>query len=60
MYKLRGYSRGSFWYLKKNFLSKSNNLIALIFGMKQHRDKEIQVCANKVPGVINGPAPRGI
>jgi len=23
--------------------------------MKQPWDKEIQVCANKVPGVINGP-----
>jgi len=26
--------------------------------MKQPWDKEIQVCANKVPGVINGPIPR--
>jgi len=27
----------------------------LIFGIKQPWDKDIQVCANKVPGVINGP-----
>jgi len=33
---------------------------ALIFGMKQPRDKETQVCTNKVPRVINGPAPRGL
>jgi len=26
--------------------------------MKQPWDKEIQICANKVPGVINGPTLR--
>jgi len=41
------------------FLSQTTGLNALIFGMKQPWDKEIQGCANKVPGIINGPAPRG-
>jgi len=52
----RGYNRGNFGYLK-NFPLTNNSLNALIFGMKQPWDKEIQVCANKVPGVINGPTP---
>jgi len=26
--------------------------------MKPPWDKEIQLCANKIPGVINGPTPR--
>jgi len=42
----------------KIFLSQTNGLNALIFGMKQPWDKKIQVCANKVPGVINGHTPR--
>jgi len=33
---------------------------ALVFGMKHPWDKEIQLCTNNVPGVINGPTPRGI
>jgi len=41
----RGYNRGNFGYLK----TIPN---ALIFGMKQPWDKETQMCANKVPGVI--------
>jgi len=49
----RGYNRGNCGYL-----SQTNGLNALIFGMKQPWDKEIQVCANKVPRVINGPTPR--
>jgi len=39
-------------------ISQTNGPNALIFGMKQPCDKEIQVCANKVPGVINGPITR--
>jgi len=46
----RGYNRG-IWGIWKLFLSQA------IFGMKQPWDKDTQVCANKVPGVINGPAP---
>jgi len=42
----------------KIFLSQTNGTNALIFSMKQPWDKEIQVCSNKVPGVINGPIPR--
>jgi len=42
----------------KNIPSQTNGLNALIFGMKQPCDKEIQVCLNKAPGVINGPTPR--
>jgi len=41
----RGYNRGNIGYLK-NIPSPN----ALIFGMKQPWDKEIKVCANKVPG----------
>jgi len=32
---------------------------ALIFGMEHAWGKEIQVCSNEVPGVINGHALRG-
>jgi len=28
-------------------------------GMEHPCDKEIQVCENDVPGVINGPSPEG-
>jgi len=28
--------------------------------MEHPQDKEIQVCSNKVPEVIYGPAPRGL
>jgi len=40
------YNRGNFGYLKKIFLSQTNGLNALIFGMNHPWDKEIQVCAN--------------
>jgi len=33
-------------------------LNALIFGVEHPWDKKIQVFANRVPGVINGPCPR--
>jgi len=54
----KGYIIGNFGYMKTIPLT-NHCLDALIFGMKQPWDKEMQVCANKVPGVIS-PAPRGI
>jgi len=42
----------------KIFLSQINGPNALLFGMKQPWEKEIHVCSNKVPGVINGPTPK--
>jgi len=53
----RGYNGGNFGYLK-NVPLTNNSPNALIFGMKQPWDKEIQDCAIEVPGVINGPTPR--
>jgi len=53
----RGYSRDHFGYLK-NVPLTNDSPNALIFGMKQPWDQEILVCANKVPGVINGATPR--
>jgi len=50
-------SIGSVLGYLKNY--SSHELLAWIFGMKHPWDKEIQVCANKVPEVINGPNPRG-
>jgi len=44
--------------VSKIFLSQISGPNALIFGMKQPWDKEIQVRANKVSGVINGPTSR--
>jgi len=44
--------------IRKIFLSQINGQNALIFSMKQFWEKEIQICANKVPGVINAPTPR--
>jgi len=44
--------------IRKIFLSQTNDPIALIFGMKQTWTKEIQICANKVPVVRNGPTPK--
>jgi len=41
----------------ENLLLKNHCLNALLFGMEHPWDKEIQICANKVPWVINGPAP---
>jgi len=49
--------RLQYGYLK-NIPLTNQWLNALIFGMKQPWDKEIQVCAKKVPGVINSPTPR--
>jgi len=53
-------NRGNFGYLKTIPLTNLTGPNALIFSTKQSWDKETQVGANKkVPGVINGPAPRG-
>jgi len=51
-----GYNRGNFEYLKNIPLTNHYGPNALLFGMKCYLGtREIQVCANKVPGVINGP-----
>jgi len=56
---VRGYKWGNFEYLKKYLSQRSHWQNALMFGMKYPWDKEIQVCINKIPGVINGPTKIG-
>jgi len=55
----RGYNRGNLGYLKNIPLTKQWPECIDIWYEALHWDKQIQVCANKVPGVIKGPAPRG-
>jgi len=55
----RRYNRGQFWISEKY---SSHIPIAECIDIWYEAlpwDKEIQVCANKVPGVINDPTPRG-
>jgi len=42
--------------IKKIFFSRTTALNKIMFCMEHPQDKEIQVCLNKVPGVIYGPA----
>jgi len=55
----RGYSRGNFGYLKNIPLTNEWRKRIDIWYEALPYDKEIKVCANEVPGVISGPAPRG-
>jgi len=55
----RGYNRGDFGYLKNTPLTNQWPKCIDIWYETLPWDKEIQVCANTVPGVINGLAPRG-
>jgi len=53
-------NREKFWYHKQIFFSKTTGLNELVFGMEYPWDKDVQVCTNKAPGVINGHAPGDI
>jgi len=55
----RGYNRGNFGYLKNIPLTNQCPECIDIWYEALPWDKKIRVCANKVPGVINGPTPRG-
>jgi len=55
----RGYNRGNCGYLKNIPLTNQRPKCIDIWYEALPWDKDIQICANKVPGVINGPAPRG-
>jgi len=55
----RGYNRGNFGYLKNIPLTNQWPECIDIWYEVLPWDKEIQDCANEVPGVINGPTPRG-
>jgi len=50
---------GKLWVSEKIIFLQITGPNALIFGLKYPWDKEIEVSANKVPGVKHGPAPRG-
>jgi len=55
----RQYNREFFFYLKNIPLTNQCPECIDILYEALPWDKEIQVCANKVPGVINGSATRG-
>jgi len=55
-----GYNRGNFGYLKNIPLTNQLPKCIDIWYEALPWDKEIQVCANKVPGVINGPTQEDI
>jgi len=54
----RGYNRGNFGYLINISLTNQWPECIDIWYVALPWGKEIKVCANKVPGVINGPVPR--
>jgi len=54
----RGYNRGNFGYMKNIPLKIQWPECIDIWYKALSWDKEIQVCANKVPGVINKPTPK--
>jgi len=54
-----GYKSRYFGYLKNIPLTNQWPECIDIWYEALPWDTEIQVCANKVPGVISGPAPRG-
>jgi len=56
---IRGKIRKILLNLQKSFSHEPLAGMLLIFGMKHPWGKEIQVCSNEVPGVINGHALRG-
>jgi len=55
----RGYNRGKFGCLKNSPFTNQWPKSIDIWYEALPWDKEFQVCANKVPEVINGPTPRG-
>jgi len=55
----KGQNKKNIVQYSKIFFSLTTGRNALIFGMQHPWGKEIQVCSNKVPGVINGHALRG-
>jgi len=50
---------GKILIILKNLLLKNHWLKSLILGMEHPWDKEIQICTNIVPGVIDDHAPGG-